>query len=205
MLLSGVVTGKTEVFPPISRSCFDEKRPCCWFLLLTDILCRRAAMPRLIGCRPDREEHGGAVLPRRHDGGHGESCTVSLPGPWAFSSLGSQQTNPSANGRERERERESSGRQAAPRARPDSGDKAGSTEKKKKSRLRLPCRWSLFWHCRQPGTGKRGTFGLCPKCRGSSYAGESQVNGPERFRPAPACRYVLVAGEVCGGAVIHGG
>lgn len=101
------------------------------------------------------------------------------------------------------RERESSGRQSATRARPDSGDKVGSTKtKKKKSRLRLPCRWSLFFQCRQPGTGKRGTFVLCPSAAGSSFAGESQVNGPERFRSAPACRYVLVAGEFCGWRVI---
>lgn len=69
--------------------------------------------------------------------------------------------------RECERERESSGRQSATRARPDSGDKVGSTKKKKKkSRLRLPCRWSLFFSMPPTGDRQKGDFRTVSKCRG---------------------------------------
>lgn len=173
VLLSGVVTGKTEVFPPISRSCFDEKRPCCWFLLLTDILCRLAAMPRLIGCRPDREEHGGAVLPRRHDGGHGESCTVSLPGPWAFSSLGSQQTNPSANGRERERERAAAGSQL-PEPDPIPGTKLAARRRRKKVGCAYRVDGRFFSTAANRGQAKGGLSDCVPSAAGAATPGKAR-------------------------------
>jgi hypothetical protein len=142
--------------------------------LLPSVVCRLPWMPLLIGCPPRPRGSWRLCSPRRHgEGGHGESCTISLSGPWA---AGNEPVS--------KRQREGSDRHPAIRARfrPPSWQHG-----EEESRLRLPCQWSFFTAANR-GPGRRGDFRTVSQVPREQLRRDSQVNGPEHFRPAPACR-----------------